>query len=171
MKYFLPLLLIAFFLGCSSKEQFRALVNNDTLYTNAIAYTKKATIEKDNQTVAYMTITYLNQLYPLTYSDKEYFLVGINIENAPNVLNDTFFLYLLENEYDQTLKQTITLNTTPATIEKANLNEFVNMPLQNRWSSYYLVSFNKNDSTDLKMQFGNETLGFKHFTIIKNRDK
>lgn len=143
--------------GCSPKKEFRSILKNDTLYTNAMAYTKKATLKQNDETIVTLTATYLNKLYPSVYNDAEYLFVGVHVLNGENALNKEFVLYLEE--------------FLPTLVQTANLQEFRNLPLQNSWSTYYVVGFAPLEKSDLTFRFGNETLGYTHFTIVKDRDR
>jgi hypothetical protein len=157
VKYLFLFIAVLLLQGCSPKEEFRAILKNDTLYTNAMAYTKKATLKEGDETVVTLTATYLNKLYPSVYNDAEYLFVGIHVLKDENELNKEYILYLEE--------------FLPTDVKTANLREFRNLPLQNSWSSYYVVSFTTLEKSDLTFRFGNETLGYTHFTIVKDRDR
>lgn len=155
MRYLAFTLILFVLSGCSPKEEFRRIVNNDSIYTNAISYTKKATLKQKGETEVILTATYINELYPYSFNDGEYFFVGVYAQNGDNTLNTQYFLTLLDAD--------------PLSIEKADPVQFKNLPLLNQWTTYYLVKFEKIENIDLNLRFGNETLGYETFTIVKDR--
>lgn len=158
MKYFV-LALTLFVCGCGVKEEYRGLVNDDAIYTQSIAYTKKAVFKENGESQALFSITYLNPLYGKRYSEYEFFLVG-------------GYAYDSDINLQKELDYTISLDgMEPLSIEKANLNDFKSLPLITKWSKYYLIKFEKTQRSDLNLFFMHPQMQDLHLIIIKDRGK
>ncbi len=145
--------------GCSQKEEFRNLLNRDSVYTNSIVYTKKMQLKDEhNLTVAVATATYLNPLYPERFNDGEYFFVGLFMQEGPNRLQEGGVELLLGNR-------------SAVSMEEAQEELLKRLPLVNGWSSYYVIGFAPVESNTVKLRFGSESLGYESVDIRKSRQR
>ena len=129
MKTFTIILtFIVLFSGCADKNAFSKFEMNEKqeLSANALQRSKIKYADKVNGIVS--TI-YLNFVSPKEYSDAEYFYVYTYLKNK-----NYEFRFLLNG------KEPISIKELPST------NEFTELTsIENKWSKYYLVKFNKQD--------------------------
>lgn len=133
---FVAILLL--FTGCGRSAFFG--FTSSSVYNDSLSHTKKLEINDKFESKLLLTATYLSAVYPEKYGENESFLIGLYITddfkdekagiNNPNfkiTLNSEPFLGATElDKEDQILKQ---------------------MPLINRWSRYYIVDFEHNESS------------------------
>lgn len=144
--------------GCGNKKDFADLLQGDVLYSDAVAYTKHATMNDGEKTVVTISITYLNQLFKDRYNEDEYFLVGVDIEDGKNRLDpDGLYLFLAGME--------------PLKVTKVDRSELKNLPMINSWSQYYRVSFAQTDLSNLPLSFHKPGFENAHLSIIKDRGR
>jgi len=155
------------------KQDFQTLINDDRTYTKAIGYTKSATLRQNGTSVAVATFIYINQLYKDLYTDGEYFLVGLDFEGENTLSHDgvQLLLYNPQSFQFQPNEKRMDFYAAPIEVTVVEKDQFIELPLRNSWSSYYLVKFEKREVNTLKLRFGNENLGYQDFTIIKDREK
>ena len=137
--------------GCASKS---GLFSPDILSQRALTYTKKAEIYNSLEIKASAVITYLNPLLK-KYEDKyhAYFLVSLFIDNDSSDIKKQG----LHNHDIQ-----LTLNSqSPLTIKdlKADDDLIKIAPVKNMWSHYYLVTFEKPLSKEMKMLLKSQRYG------------
>ena len=129
MKSFTIILtFLVLFSGCADKNAFSKFEMNEKqeLSANALQRSKIKYTDKVNGIVS--TI-YLNFVSPKEYSDAEYFYVYTYLKNK-----NYEFRFLLNG------KEPISIKELPST------NEFTELTsIENKWSKYYLVKFNKQD--------------------------
>ena len=165
---------LLFFTGCSQKQNFQTLINEDRVYTHAVGYTKKAVLQKDGISIAVATITYLNSLYGDRFSDGEYFFVGLQLEDGENILSQEVAMLYLDNPQSLQFsahKRVDDFYAKPTQVIPVEKDQFLELPLRNSWSDYYIVKFEKTDPNILRVRFGSDLLGFEHLVIIKDRER
>jgi len=137
--------------GCSQKTGF---LLEDTLEQNAVIHTKKGQLYRSMEIKAAITATYLNAIKSEYNSkDKEMFLVSVFIDKDSE---DPKKQGLFNKDYSLTLngvkaKEIKVLDFKDDLIKLA--------PMRNQWSTYYLVSFQKQNSEELRMVFKNDAYG------------
>ena len=124
---FLVLILILFILGgCSHKNAF-SYFNMNLDQQLSIQNFKKIKLTKNDKIIGTFSSIYLNEIYPEKYNKHEYFFVYIYLKETQNI-----------EDYKIKLNQKDALK-----IKKLNHNnEFSKLVNEkNKWSTYYLVSF------------------------------
>ena len=108
----------------------------EEMYAKALQYTNKCDILYKNQVKVLFTAVYLNSVDPKYNDDYENFIVGAYVVES-NEYNEAFY----ENEsFEVLLNQTNLLSIEPLSSEH---EMYGNIPLNNSWSNYYLVKFNR----------------------------
>jgi hypothetical protein len=119
--FFIALLLISVFSGCSLKSAF----HQDPLYVKTLKYTQRCQILNSLETKALIDVVYLNPIYKRL--KKPTFLIGV-YNNFDNKLNNVEFKLLI--------------NSKPVKYT-TNIPKYIlykNFPFYNSWMSYYLVT-------------------------------
>ena len=142
-KIILYLIVFVFIAGCG--DSVLLLMNKDKYFAKRLKYTKKAEINNYFQTVAILNATNLSKSEPEKYKQPTYF-IGVYIENdfdnnQSGLYNPNFKLTLNE----QTAKSIKVIDE--------NTLLFKNMPFTNRWSNYYVVTFDKVDDEKERLRF------------------
>ncbi len=146
------------FSGCASKSGF---FTPDLLSQRALTYTKKAEIYNSLEIKASSLITYLNPLLE-KYNDKYhvYFLVSLFIDNDSSDRKK-------QGLHNSDIKLTLN-DQEPLTIKdlKSNDDLIKIAPVKNMWSHYYLVTFEKPSSDEMKIvlksqRYGSSSLVFE----------
>jgi len=148
---FISLVLSVFFLGCSSKSAL-SVFGDDILYERGLEYTQVDDIINSFETKAIINATYLNSTDPKKWDNKyQNFLVGIYIVND----NDK-----KENQFLNNKKYILTLNdqNISKSYELKSTNYlWDHIPVKNPHAKYYIVSFKKDNSKELKLMYKNAT--------------
>ncbi|GHV07793.1 hypothetical protein AGMMS50229_15180 [Campylobacterota bacterium] len=128
------LLIVALLAGCSGRSAFFDFTGS-TAYAQALPYTKRGEISDRFDSKALITASYLNMIYPQKYTEEaEYFFVGLYIAND----------YAKDKAGINNPQYSLTLNGAKYLSAKEidKNDELVKlMPMVNRWSRYYLVTF------------------------------
>lgn len=163
MKSIILFATIVLFTGCATNNGL-SIFHKDTLFENALVYTKKADIINSFETKAILNATYLNPIAKeFATADKENFIIGIYItEDEKNEQNK----YINNPNFKLTLnsrvaKNIVELNTTHTM--------YAHVPLKNPWAKYYCLSFDANKSdTQLKLTYSHQTFGNTTLNFWKN---
>jgi len=128
MKYIVLFLTLLILSGCSHKNAFSNF-DMDKYQQLGIQHHKKIKLTKNNKTIGTFSSIYLNNVYPDRYNKNEYFYISIYLKDSQN----------LEDYKIQLNKK------DPLKIEKLSFeNLFSKLTNErNKWSKYYLVSFEK----------------------------
>jgi len=154
---FLWLLFLIALVGCSNKNEIFKIFQKDRIYEKALVFTKENQLIRSLETKATMAATLLNEVFPKRFRyDK-----GIS-----------FFIGVI-SDIPLDLSKNITLNRkTPIDVESVEENStlYKIMPIVNRWSSYYIVTFppvkDKTFTLELKVDpYGLIKLSFKRLTL------
>ncbi len=157
-RVFLFLSLLIFLGGCYGKSAFFSL---DAKEQSAVMHTKKGQLYSSLEIKASISATYLNaSTKEFKKSPNEMFLISVFIDDDSNseknglynesytlVLNDKKAIDIKELKYEDDL------------IKIA--------PIRNRWSLYYLVEFEKQESQKLDMVFKNDDYGLVVLEYLK----
>ena len=151
LKTILIFALLFFSFGCSQKSSF---LKEDKEQQSAMMYTKKGELYNSLEIKASIVSTYLNPTQAqFKDSKEEVFLISIFIDNDSS---NPKFHGIYNPDY------TLTLNGKKSkSIKKLEFeDDLIKMaPIRNRWSVYYLVSFDKTDDEKLVMNFKNDAYG------------
>ncbi len=149
-RVFILLGVLLFLTACSKKSPF---FTSDAKELSAVMHTKKGQLYSSLQIKASIVATYLNaSTKEFKKSSNEMFLISLFIDDDSNTKKSGLF----NKAY------TLTLNGKKAIdIKKLKYeDDLIKIaPIKNRWSSYYLVEFKKDDSEKLKMEYKNEDYG------------
>ncbi|MBU0720610.1 hypothetical protein KJ877_04660 [bacterium] len=135
MKYFFTsLVLILFFSGCSHQNAFSKFKMDEKQELSASSL-QSSKIKSGEDIRGIFSAIYLNEVYPESFNQKEYFFVYLylkekKIMHNPNALNDA--------------ELTLKLNGRPPIKIKQlpHANRFSHLAFtQSEWNSYYLVAF------------------------------
>ena len=143
-KIFFIIFIFYSFISCS-KSNFN--MNNQNLsYYKSSTHTTMKKIIKDNSIRYILTATYLNKISTKTnFNTKEIFLLGIFAAHKSNNKDQ-----LLNRDYVIKLN-----NIKPSSIKEISLDtkeyiNYKNIVLYNKWTSYYILEF---DKKTLKKEF------------------
>ncbi|WP_419764783.1 MAG: hypothetical protein ACNI28_00075 [Arcobacter sp.] len=151
MNKFLSIILFTFLLllsGCSSYS-ITKYFDKDNFYLNALQYTKKADIVKDEEVAAIFTATYLNEVEEKYDDSYENFIVSVYVANnkkseTPNITIDkqSYTQEELEDEknYEKSYIEMKEIEKESKLIES--------IPLKNPWAKYYLIKFDKSEDLE-----------------------
>ena len=140
-------LVAVFFVGCSSKKNdllFNDFKNNQTKFEQ-IQKTNKVTISQDNKVTGFITGLYQED------AKYEKFLVGIYHQDELQNLHFTL------NEKDALKVEEI--NNDDVRLSK--------IPLKNKWSIYFELTFVKSDANIIKLQILNGDIWKKEMIFSK----
>ena len=122
--------------GTSALNVFTA----NRVYQDALPYTKKGEIRNNTELLAIMTATYLNATGDAADGNREEFLVGLYLTNdlpkSRGGLNNPSY-HLTPNGADANSSVEVTHESEPL---------LHSLPLVNRWSRYYRVTFPRQES-------------------------
>ncbi len=153
------ILFIFLLFGCS-KAPTIDMIDRQKANELSIVNTVKAELKNEHSRVIILA-TYLSPIKVKSIdSEKENFIVSIYVDKkatTTTVGNNPFYnIYLDENVEP--------LDITPITFKNRLLKL---IPIKNRWSSYYLITFPKQDKRSLKLTFENEKLQKATLTFSK----
>lgn len=143
MKNILIVLLVGVALtGCGKSGYFG--FTSSTTYTNALEHTKRIETRDNFESRMLLSATYLNAIYPENYNKSEFFLIGIYISNdfkkeLSGINNPNYKITLNDNHFSSAKE----LGKDDPLLKK--------MPLINRWSTYYVVSFAEVNGSNLSL--------------------
>ncbi len=149
--------IVLFLSGCTSKTGF---FSPDLLEQQALSYTKKAQIYNSLEIKATIVATYLNPLLKeYDKKDSVTFLISFFIDNDSS---DPKKQGLYNSEYKLSLNGELPQKIVPL---KQNSDIVKLLPIKNMWSHYYLVTFKKPASKEMKMllesnRYGSATMNF-----------
>lgn len=136
-KYIFLFLASIFLVGCTPHSAMQHFEKKE-MYAKSLQYTNKCDILYDNQVKVMLTAVYLNSVDSQYNDDYENFIVGAYVVES-NEFNEAFY----GNElFELSLNQTKLLFIEPLSKEH---ELYGNIPLNNNWSNYYLVKFNRID--------------------------
>lgn len=139
-------------------------LGKDPDFKKTLDHTKKQQFKENNQTVAIFRATYLNPIYPDRYDEEQqHFFIGIHIEDdlpqpKAGIRNPHYRLSMND------------LNASRYDEIKEDDPLYKSMPLVERWTRYYVVTFDDNSSKKLNLLYKkdtNESLKFSFPRYIK----
>ena len=162
MKLHTIMILLAtlLFTGCTSKSGF---FSKDLRYQSALAHSQKGEIYNSLEMKASIVATYLNSTtVECDRKDAEVFLVAIYIdedtsdESKQGLMNESFLLTLGGKK--------------PSSIRSlAYHDDMIKIaPFRNRWSDYYLVKFDKQETQKLEMFYTHKNYGRVTLSFLKD---
>ena len=145
----LPLFFLFLFLvGCSKTAM--DMFSEDKMYQKGLEHTQVGDIVQSLETKAIVNATYLNMVESKWQNEMDNFLVGLYIANSDNnkfIENKNFILTLNGKSFEK--------------IEELQISDAIypHIPLKNPHAKYYMVSFKKDKSETLKLQYTNSSIG------------
>lgn len=145
----LSLFLLLTLQGCGNSALL--MFDKDESFKASLDKTQKKQLKNsEGSTLALFRATYLNPVYPDEYHDKEYFFIGIHLQDdlpRPQAGLHNPHYHLSMND----------LNAT----EQSEVGEedtlYKKMPLVERWTHYYVVAFDDNTSDKLNLLYKKDT--------------
>lgn len=151
MNKFLSIILFTFLIllsGCSSYS-ITKYFDKDDFYLNALQYTKKADIVKDDEVIAIFTVTYLNEVEKKYDNNYENFIISVYVAN--NKQSDTPIVTIDKQSYsEKELDEKTSYEKAYIEIKEiAKESKLIeSIPLKNPWAKYYLIKFDKNEDRE-----------------------
>lgn len=137
MKFFLLSLLSFLILNISGCSSYKAMkhFNQEDLYTKAVQNTKKTDLLVNDEINFILNVTYLNAISESFDTKTQNFITGLYIINEDDKKE-------FKNNYLFTMN-----NKRALKIEKLSKNHpmYNSIPLKNRWATYYIVEFEKDN--------------------------
>jgi hypothetical protein len=142
--------------GCGNSALL--MLDKDDRFKTALDHTQKQPMKQNTETLAIFRATYLNPIYPETYRGREYFFVGIYIQDDRDrdhtgINNPRFALTLNDQN----------ASTTEPVDENNRL--YKSMSMTERWAHYYVVGFDDNTSSKLNLLYKKDTNQNVKFTF------
>jgi hypothetical protein len=151
---FLLFCLVFLFSGCVSKK---VLVQEDLVHEQALVNSKSVQIKKENKVIAYIVLTYLNQVDE-KFVDEEFdkFVVGVYTP--------------LQDGFASQIEIVLNEDANTTLVEKLDYeNKILEViPSKNVWNTYYLVQSKKRKSKEIKVTFENEE--FDKTSLVFRKD-
>ena len=138
-SFFIVLTFLLLLWGCADKNAFSKFdldIKQELTATNL----QSSKIMSNGKTEGIFSAIYLNEIYPESFNQNEYFFVYIYMKNKKKMHNP--------NSLDD-IELTLKLNSKlPLKIKKlSHINRFSYLAsVKNDWNRYYLVAFNKQGS-------------------------
>ena len=149
-----------FFVGCSPKSGF---FSQDVRYESALTHTQKGEIYNSLEMKASLVATYLNStLVHCDRNSSEVFLVAVYIDEDTS---DESKQGLMNQSYRLTLN-----GKKPSDIRALDYHDDMIQiaPFRNRWSDYYIVKFEKQQSQKLDMEYAHKAYGKITLSFVKD---
>jgi hypothetical protein len=131
--------------------------DKDGIYQNALQYTKRAEIIHQLETKATISVTYLNAVDFDTYSNDEYFLIGVYMPLKKYTLLDWGYSLNLNNKGFKSIEK---LSEDSVVYKK--------FPFLNKWSKHYIVKFDKASENVLNVNYIHKSYGKVKLTFKKD---
>lgn len=142
--------------GCGNSALLT--LGKDEKFKTSVENTQKKQLRSYFETLAIFRATYLNPVFPEEYNDKQYFFIGIYIQNDMKRkkagLNNPQFTLSLNDQ-----------NATSVTELDENSVLYKRMPLVERWAHYYVIGFDDNVSDNLEITYKKDTNESLKFTF------
>jgi len=141
---FLTFLLL--FAGCSQKNAFSAFDMDKTKELSVSSLQSSKIVSQNADVRGVFSAIYLNEVYPETFNEHEYFFIFIYLKEAKELHN-------AKDGIESDLK--LTLNSkSPLKIKKLpKQNQFSHLiETTNNWSEYYMVAFEMADKLNLSLK-------------------
>lgn len=142
---FLFLTFLLLFTGCSQKNAFFAFNMDKTKELSASSLQSSKIVSKNEDVRGVFSAIYLNEVYPETFNEHEYFFIFIYLKEAKK-------LQTAKDGLESYLK--LTLNAkSPVKIKKLpKENQFSHLiDTTNDWNEYYIVAFEATDKINLSL--------------------
>ncbi len=151
-----------FMSGCTFKNGF---FSQDLVAESLLSNTKKGGIYSSLETKATILATYLNNsLQKYKNSDHEVFLINVYIDNDFSEKNK-------KEIFNPNYSISINGGLKPKNITKLSSDDELLkvIPMQNKWSSYYLVEFDKVPQSKIDLLFKSESYSQTRLSFAKDQ--
>jgi hypothetical protein len=154
IKTTLLLLVAALFASsCTKQNNPMEHFSKNAHFEAAMSSLQIGTLVDGFDTQAVIKVIYLNQVYKDEYQTDENFYISTHITNEPYAnkergLNHPLYTLLLNGKNSKSIVE----------LEENNLLR-MEMPISEKWSRYYYVIFDKQDTNDLNITFSHKHEG------------
>jgi hypothetical protein len=150
---------LVLFSGCTTKSAL-SVFGQDSIYEKGLEYTQVDDIINSLETKAILNATYLNAIDEKYNDEFHNFLVGIYIVNdnekdEDKFLNNKKYILTLNNQQINKSKQLVSTHTL-----------WEHIPMKNPHAKYYIVSFKKDASTTLNLQYKHKIFGLLSLSFV-----
>jgi len=144
--FFTVLTFLTIFSGCSNKDAFFGFEMDKAQKLSASSLQSSKIVSKDSELKGTISVVYLNEVYPKSFNQDEYFYVFI-FTKEPKKLYDP----KEPSESDMMLKLNSEL---PIKVERLPAdNRFSHLvDTKNEWNQYYLVAFRQSQEISLVLE-------------------
>jgi hypothetical protein len=150
MKYILINIAILLFISaCSSRNAFSQFNLADEQELSVTSLLSSKLKSKDGKVYGIVSAIYLNDIYPKSYHNDEYFFVYVYLKEKEDLHNPKYF-----DDFELNLK----LNgVAPTKIKQLpQNNQFSNLTfIKSDWNQYYIVAFKKQNKNTLNLVLKN----------------
>ncbi|PNV83510.1 MAG: hypothetical protein C0627_05315 [Sulfurimonas sp.] len=137
--------ILLFFSGCSNKDAFFGFAMDRDQELSASSLQSSKIVSKDGKISGIFSVIYLNEVYPKSFNQNEYFFVFMFTKESKELYNQ-------KNPKDADMR--LKLNSKlPLKVEKLpQENQFSHLvDTKNDWNQYYLVAFEQSDTINLTL--------------------
>ncbi len=143
-SFFITVNILLMLSGCATKNAFSKfdMTSEQELSASSLQTSK---IISGNKVEGVLSAIYLNEIYPKSFNQNEYFFIWLYLKNKkemynPNLLDDIDLVLKLNSKLPIKIKQL------------PHANQFSHLvSMKNRWSNYYLVAFEKEEDKTLSL--------------------
>ncbi|MCK9453552.1 MAG: hypothetical protein WCY51_04480 [Sulfurimonas sp.] len=147
MKTFFTLLaFLILFSGCSRKDAFFGFEMDIAQKMSASSLQSSKILSKDGQISGIFSIIYLNEVYPKSFNENEYFFIFIFTKEPKEFYNPK-----KPTDTDLVLKLNSQLPIKVEELPKENRFSYL-VDTKSDWNKYYIVSFKKSDTLELVLE-------------------
>jgi len=146
IKTLITFAILASLSGCSSKNAFTKFnMNKDQELSVSSLLSSKIKSKKDGKIDGVVSAIYLNEIYPDSYNNNEYFFVYLFLKNKKKMHDPKDF-----DKLDLSLRLNGELPIKIKQLE--NKNKFSHLTfIKSDWNRYYLVAFKKQNKTSISL--------------------
>ena len=151
------------FTACSSQNGFSKFHVQER-QERALENIKSSKIIADENIQGIMSAIYLNDIYPLTYNQNEYFLLSFYLKDEATIYDEI-------NYQDSKLRITLNEKLPLKIKELEKENRFSDLiGSQNEWRRYYLIAFPKEEVNALTLLLRYGSYASSSLVYLKNRE-
>ena len=144
-KLLTTIVILALLSGCSSKNAFSQFKMNKEQELSVSSLLSSKIKSQDGRIDGVVSAIYLNEIYPDSYNNDEYFFVYLFLKNKKQMHDP--------KQFDK-LEMSLKLNgELPVKIKQLpNKNKFSHLAfIKSDWNKYYLVAFKKQEKNSISL--------------------
>lgn len=147
MKTFFTILtFLTIFSGCSTKDAFFGFDMDRAQKLSASSLQSSKIVSKNSEVKGTISTIYLNEVYPKSFNQNEYFYVFIFTKEAKKLYDPKE-----PSESDMKLKLNSELPIKVERLPADNRFSYL-VDTKNEWNQYYLVAFNPSETIELVVE-------------------